>query len=252
MDSETEKIIIHKYLNHRKAFHRDKESLIQEINKFFSEDAPAAFKDCPFAEKFLIEQKTKWYEARVLSLKQMGLVENTAYAYAHFFLKNLKPEPDNYKHLELTKLLETWFEQSCQVVRGVQRIVLAEESYFKRINGLPIGVILADGSTKEHRSLESSVESSVELSLRPIYGRVTEEDKEFLMHYRRKAECFWRRGGLWPYLEPPSELNPLSQPIEGSKYEVFYTGVSDFLLSMIRLIAGAESLLRTVNKKQVS
>jgi len=244
MDREIEERIVQEYLNHRRSFSRQPGFLLDSLDKTL-EDMHAKFKLYPLAEKFLTEQKTNWYEARILSLKQIGM-ENSAYQYANFFLKHLSSK--NEKQARLKKTLETWFNQSSQIIGGIQRIKITEDDYQQKTNHLPTGIVLSDGSIMECPSLESSLKPS----LKNIYGTISEIDKEFLTYYRQKAECFWRiQTGLWPYIHQPIELSP-REPIQGSSCEVFYTGVSDFMLSMIRWIAGTESVLRTRQAERVS
>ena len=221
--------LIQRYINHRRAYSNNQKNLEESLEKFWA-SLESRFKAYPNAKRFLMDQKDMWHKNRLLSLKQMGL-EKTEYECATLFLELLTPNNDKQKALK--RVLKEWYEQTTIILGAVSRIKVAEDGGVRN-NSYPVGVVSGDGQL-----LEFSLSAE---KTREAY-KIVQSDKEFITYYRRKAEAYWcLQSGLWPYTYKPAELQS-HERLMGSPCEVFYTGVSDFLLCMTETLKNTEIVL---------
>lgn len=222
--------VVQEYINQRRVFSGDKNNLEASLEKFWG-SLTDRFKNYPYAERFLIEQKGVWHKSRVLSLNQMGLEKNS-FDYATLFLELLMP--CNNKHQALKEVLKRWYKQTTIILAGVQQIKIFEDEGVKK-ESYPVGVVSGNGQL---------LEFNLPLGKNTGYAhKITSLDQEFMTYYRRKAEAYWcLQAGLWPYMYTPVELLR-NEKIIGSCCEVFYTGVSDFMLCMTKTLMNTEIAL---------
>jgi len=221
--------VMQEYINQRRVFSGDKNNLEASLENFWG-SLKDRFRSYPYAERFLMEQKSVWHKSRVLSLNQMGVKRNS-YDYATLFLELLMP--CNNKHQALKEVLDKWYKQTSIILAGVQQIKIFEDEGVRK-ESYPMGVVSGNGQLLEFNlSLEKTREAY----------KIIPSDREFMTYYRRKAEAYWcLQAGLWPYTYKPVEISR-NEKIIGSCCEVFYTGVSDFLLSMTKTLMNTESMI---------